>query len=437
VALSLGLVAVVVAAVAIRPRGLGVGTIALVGAGVALAARLVTLHDLVVVLGIVWNPTLTFVGIVALSILLDEAGVFAALARVVFRASRGRPLRLLVAVLLADALVAGVVANDGAALILTPIVLAGLLEAGIRPRDAFWLVMAVGFVADTASLPLEISNLVNLIGAEGIGASFGRYAVVMVPVDLVSVAASIGVVALWSRRHLPRSLAVPVQADPRAALTDRRVAAWAGVVVPLLLVAYLVQGALRIPISALTGAALAVLLAVAGLEGWPPRRRSGGVSVLEPLRRAPWQVVLFSVGMYVVIESLVHTRVLRVLEGGVVVLAHLPQVLGVLVAGSVAAVGASVVNNLPAIFIARLAIAGAPIGHGAVRALAYAAIVGCDLGPKLTPIGSLATLLWLHVLAQRGVEVGWGRYVRAGVVLTLPVLAVVLAALAGTLALGL
>jgi arsenical pump membrane protein len=149
------------------------------------------------------------------------------------------------------------------------------------------------------------------------------------------------------------------------------------------------------------------------------------------IRHAPWKIVVFSIGMYVVVFGLRNVGLTHLLGQVLTAVAGRGGLAGVLGAGIVAAGLSSVMNNMPTVLINALAIHGATVGSAMRTAMAYANVVGCDLGPKFTPIGSLATLLWLHVLEQRNVRISWGYYMRVGVTLTIPVLIVTLVALWG------
>ena len=186
-----------------QPRGLGIGYSASGGALAALAVGVVSLSDVPEVFGIIWNATLAFIAVIIISLLLDEAGFFEWAALHVARWGRGDGRLLFALIVALGAAIAALFANDGAALILTPIVVAMLLELGFGAAATLAFVMATGFIADTASLPFVVSNLVNIVSADFFGLGFSEYARVMVPVNLVSVAASLTVLYFFFRRDLP------------------------------------------------------------------------------------------------------------------------------------------------------------------------------------------------------------------------------------------
>lgn len=423
--LALTIFVVTIALVIWQPKGLGIGWSAIAGALVALATGVVQVGDVPIVVDIVWNATLTFVFIIIISLLLDEAGFFEWAALHVARWGAGSGLRLYAFVILLGAAVAAIFANDGAALMLTPIVLEMLLALGFSAGAAFAFVIAAGFIADAASLPLVISNLVNIVSADYFDIGFTEYASVMVVVNLVSVAASLAVLMLFFRKQIPRVYSAANLRQPHEAIKDPAVfrAGWG--VLALLLVAFVVIEPLGVPISAIVGVGAAILLGVAA--------RGHAIATRGVLVNAPWQIVIFSLGMYLVVYGLRNQGLTAEIAGSLDWIADQGVVVAAVGTGFLAAFFASIMNNMPGVMVMALSIeeSGAT---GLVReAMIYANIIGSDLGPKITPIGSLATLLWLHVLARKGIRITWGQYFRIGILITPPVLLVTLLALAGWL----
>lgn len=405
-----------------QPKGLGIGWSAATGALLALVLGVVHWHDIAIVWSIIWNATGTFIAIIIISMILDKAGFFEWIALHVARLGNGSGHTLFMLLILLGAVVSALFANDGAALILTPIVIAMLLALGFSAKATLAFVMAAGFIADTASLPLVVSNLVNIVSADFFKIGFARYAAIMVPVNCVAVLMTLLVLYYYFRRDIPVRYNASTLTAPATAIRDRTtfVAGWW--VLGLLLAGFFWLEGLGIPVSAVAAVGAAILLIVAA--------KSPVISVGTIVKTAPWQIVIFSLGMYLVVYGLRNAGLTAYLT---MLLNTFAQhgVLGAAVGtGVVTALLSSVMNNLPTVLVGALSI-DATTATGAVKeAMIYANVIGSDLGPKITPIGSLATLLWLHVLAQKDIRITWAYYFKVGAILTVPVLLVTLLALA-------
>jgi len=332
------------------------------------------------------------VGFLAALLLIAEGcrreGLFDAVGGVMARSSGGDPRRLLALVFAVASAITIVLGLDATVVLLTPIVLVTAAQVRVNPKAP---VYACAHLANSASLLLPVSNLTNLLAFRASGLTFTRFALLMAMPTLAAVAVDWVALRRWlsGERTAPRPNAEPQRPLPRFALA----------VLSLTLVGFGLSSALAIePLWIAVAGAAAINLPAA------IARRTGPV-VLARASEPGFLVFVFGLGVIVAAAS-VHG-----LEGAVRDLlpsgGSLPDLLIVAV---VSAALANLVNNLPATLIL------VPVAGGFSAGAVLAVLIGVNVGPNLTHVGSLATLLWRRVLQAEGIELELSEFVRLGMV---------------------
>ncbi|MCG3654521.1 arsenic transporter [Aliarcobacter butzleri] len=398
-----------------QPKGLQIGTTAILGAIVALILGVVSINDVLDVTNIVWDATLAFIGIIILSLVLDEIGFFEWCALKMAKFSKGSGIKMFIYSILLGSFVSALFANDGAALILTPILLAKMRVLQLSTKTIIAFLLAGGFISDSASLPFVFSNLTNIVTANYFNIGFMDYFLNMIVPFIVSVIASIIFLWLILRKDIPKKVDIRLLKEPKSVIKNMNLFYFSWFFLAFLLSAYALGDIYKLPISFFALGGALILLIIASL--------TKSVNAKNIIKEAPWQIVWFSIGLYIVVYGLKNAGLTEYLTTILNYLVLKGDTIAIISTGFISAILSAVMNNLPTIMIMDIALKDIPN-----EALAYANIIGCNLGPKMTPFGSLATLLWLHVLAKKGIKISFWEYSKFGLIITPPVLLITLLA---------
>ncbi|MDE1182005.1 arsenic transporter [Paraburkholderia sp.] len=406
--LSWGIAAVATAGVITRPFRLPEAVWAVSGALILVALGLVPASLAWEAIGKGSDVYFFLFGMMVLSEVGRREGLFDWVAVLTVNHAKGSALRLFLLVYLVGIVITVFLSNDAAAVVLTPAVFAAAKKAR---TDALPLLFVCAFIANAASFVLPISNPANLVLYGNHTPALGPWLMRFTVPSILSIVATY-LMLRWSQRdHLRGQCESNL---PNVELSKNGKIALAGICATavVLLTVSALDMQLGVPtaiMGALTGA----------LVTWQER-----TSPVPLLKSISWSVLPLVAGLFVLVEMLDHTGVIRALSDVLKAAAQQSELATGAAAGGIVAVGSNLINNLPAGLIASSTLAQA---HSATRVI-DALLIGVDLGPNLSITGSLATILWLTAIRREGEDVGFWRFLKVGAVVMPPALILALGA---------
>ncbi|EAH5545555.1 arsenic transporter [Campylobacter upsaliensis] len=386
----------------IRPFNLPLWVYSSLGAAFCVGFGFVSLSDVAFVWGMVWDSTFSLVGLIIFALSLEKLGFFEVLAHYTLRLSTHRQTlhlqtwKFFVFIGVLASVLATFFSNDGAILILTPLIIALLthienVKFSRSPLIIFLLF--VGFMSDFASNTFIFSNLTNIITADFFTITFIDFALAMALPQLFVILAAFILFWILFTRKLPKTLEFKVhtQALPKPSITLFCFA------LTLLLLFGIIGGEKF-------GIALCVFTLGVAFLGTLCGILTHKIALKQMLKLAPLGIVAFSLGLFIVVFGLNNMGLVGLLTEGLKHFDTLPLFAQIFSVGISSSLGSSVINNLPMVMLGDLAL------KDSSNALIFAHLLGCNVGAKLTPIGSLATLLWLFSLKRYGISISFLQY---------------------------
>ena len=353
---------------------------------------------------------LFLVGMMLLSEIARKEGLFDWLARIAVRRARGSATRLFLLVYVVGTLVTVFLSNDACAVVLTPAVYAAAKAARAEPLPYLYV---CAFIANAASFVLPISNPANLVVYAAHMPPLPQWLAVFALPSLLAIVATYAMLRLTQHAAL-KATSVATDVENVRLSTTGRVAGVSIVATAFVLLAASAYGRdLGLPTFVSGLAATLLVLAI---------RRGGLVAVVGDVS---WSVLPLVAGLFVLVEALEKTGVLPMIADGLKAWAQGAPDTTAWGAGVLVAVLCNLVNNLPAGLLAGAAVQTADVSDK----IAGAILIGVDLGPNLSVTGSLATILWLVAIRREGEHVGAWRFLKLGLLVMPPALALALAGL--------
>jgi len=356
-----------------------------------------------------WNVLLFFAGLTAVVAVAESAGFFAWVAYLAATTAHGSGRRLFFAVIAAGILITLFLTNDAAAVVMTPLVF--VLVRRLRlPATPF--AFACTFIANGASVALPISNPINIIIGTAAHFRLGEYVALLWLPALTGIVATVAMLWTVFRR------AVRVKFNGASVIRpddDPRYRIEVSIFLALTALAFITTSAVGGSVG-LTAAVAGATLLCHGLYRralrWPRV-----VSEMNP------GIVIMVAALFVAVDGVRHSGLLNSAAATVIAVATAHPSLAGPLAALASAAASNLFNNLPTalIVVGTLHVGALPVD--VARQFAAGAIVGCDLGPNLTTVGSLSTLIWLVLLRRRGLKISAAEYFKVGIVLAPAVLA--------------